>query len=74
MNPRKNYRVLIEEKRIYAIDLEAYGIDDAKSIACDVFLNAGFASGAMLELISQGTFAVTTIAEQANERTSHANR
>lgn len=74
MNRRKIYRVEIEQKSAYAIDVDAYGEDDANELAREIYLNAGFASGAMVELLSKSTFAIVSTTEKANESTTDANR
>ena len=71
---RKCFRVEIEQKSVYAIDVEAYDDLGAKELARDIYLNAGFASGAMVELLSKSTFAIVSTTEQTNESTTDADR
>ncbi len=74
MNRPINYRVLLEEKRVYGIDVEAYDDNDAKELAREIFLNEGFASGVMVELLSNARFAIVSVTEKTHESMTDANR
>ena len=73
MRRRKTFRVIIEEKRLYAILVDAYGEHDAKDLARDIFQHKGFASGTMIELLDQSSCRIVGAHEKTKESSGHAS-
>ena len=72
MNLPKSYVVILEDKRIYGINVEAYSEDAAKEVAHDIYLHEGPASEFVSEL--QINARCTSVTQQSNESTDHAAR
>ena len=67
MSRRKTYRVHIQDKRVYALDVEAYDNSGAKDLARDIFQHQGFASGVVVELLSNACCEIVGVSEKTNE-------
>ncbi len=69
MSRRKTYRVHIQDKRVYALDVDAYDDKGAKELARDIFQHQGFASGVMVELLSNACCEIVGVSEKSKEST-----
>jgi hypothetical protein len=72
MSRRKTFRVLVQEKRLYAIDVDAYDESGAKELASDIFQHRGFASGVMVELVGNASCQIVAADEKPKESADHA--
>ena len=67
MSLKKAYRALIQDKRVYALDVHAYDDTGANELARDIFQHQGFASGVMVELLSNACCEIVGVSEKSDE-------